>query len=41
MIGQVRNLIIRDCGKRVNNLISKNIKKILSNFLLITEKKIP
>ena len=39
MIGRVRILIIRDCGRRVDNLIPKNIEKTLPNFLLITKKK--
>jgi len=38
MIGQVRNLIIGDCGRRVDNLILKNIEETLPDFLLITKK---
>ena len=38
MIGRVRNLIIRNCGRRVDNLVPKNIKKTLPKFLLITKK---
>ena len=40
MIGQVRDLLIGDCERRVDNLVPNNIKKTLSNFLLIGEKKI-
>jgi len=35
MIRCVRNLIIRDCGRRVDNLIPKYIEETLLNFLLI------
>jgi hypothetical protein len=41
MIRRVRNLIIEDCGRRVDNLVPKNIEKTLPKFLLITEKQIP
>jgi len=32
MIGRVRNLIIGDCGRRIDNLVSKNIEGTLLNF---------
>jgi len=32
MIGRVRDLLIGDCGRRVDNLVPKNIEKTLSNF---------
>ena len=38
MIGQVRDLLIGDCGRRVDNLIPKNIEETLPKFLLITGK---
>ena len=41
MIERIRNLIIRDYRRRVDILISKNIKETLLKFLLITKKKIP
>ena len=40
MTGQVRDLLIGDCGRRVDNLVPKNIEETLPNFLLIIEKKI-
>jgi len=33
------NLIIIKCERKIDNLISKNIKEILSNFWLIVKKK--
>jgi hypothetical protein len=32
MIGRVRNLLIRDCGRRVDNLVLKDIEKTQPNF---------
>ena len=32
MIRQVRDLLIGDCGIRVDNLVPKNIEEILLNF---------
>jgi hypothetical protein len=32
MIGRVRDLLIGDCGRRVDNLVSKNIEETLPNF---------
>jgi hypothetical protein len=32
MIGRVRNLFIGDCGRRVDNLVLKNIEETLPNF---------
>jgi hypothetical protein len=39
MIERVRNLIIRNCGRRANNLISKNIEKTLPNFFINYREK--
>ena len=39
MIERIRNLIIRDYRRRVDILISKNIKETLPKFLFITKKK--
>ena len=39
MIGQVRDLLIGNCGRRVDNLVPKNIEEILLIFLLIIERK--
>jgi len=39
MIGHIWNLIIENCGRRVDNLIPKNIEKILLDFWLIANKK--
>ena len=41
MIGQVRDLLIGDCGRRVDNLVPKNIEETLPNFYWLQEKKIP
>jgi hypothetical protein len=32
MIGRVRNLLIGDCGSRVDNLVPKDTKETLPNF---------
>jgi hypothetical protein len=32
MIGRVRDLLIEDCGRRVDNLVSQNIEETLPNF---------
>jgi hypothetical protein len=32
MIGRVRNLLIRDCGRRVDNLVPKDIEETQPNF---------
>jgi len=32
MIGRVRDLLIGDCGRRVDNLVPQNIEETLSNF---------
>jgi len=38
MIGRVRNLIIEDCRRRVDNSVPKNIEETSPDFLLITKK---
>ena len=40
MIGKIRNLIIGNCGRRVANLVAKNIEETLPYFLLTQKKKI-
>jgi hypothetical protein len=32
MIGRVKDLLLGDCGRRVDNLVPKNIKETLLNF---------
>jgi Na+/citrate or Na+/malate symporter len=39
MIGWVRNLIIEDCRWKVDNLVSKNIKKNSAEFFIDYKKK--
>ena len=39
MTGQVRDLLIGDCGRRVDNLVPNNIEETLPKFLLIIKKK--
>ena len=41
MIGRVRNLLIRDCGRRVDNLVLKDIEETQPNFYWLQKKKIP
>jgi hypothetical protein len=41
MIGRVRDLLIGDCGRRVDNLVPKNIEETLPNFDWFQKKKIP
>ena len=38
MIGHVRDLLVEDCGRRVDNFVPKNIEETLPKFLLITKK---
>ena len=40
MIGRVRNLLIRDCGRRVDNLVPKDIEETQPNFYWLQKKKI-
>jgi hypothetical protein len=40
MIGKIRNLIIGNCGRRVANLVPKNIEETLPDFLLTQKKKL-
>ena len=39
MIGWVRNFLIGDYGRRVDNLVSKNMDETLSNFYWLQKKK--
>jgi hypothetical protein len=39
MIRRVRNLIIEDCGWRVNNLVPKNIEENSVEFFIDYKKK--
>jgi len=32
MIGRVKDLLLGDCGRRVDNLVPKNIEETLLNF---------
>jgi hypothetical protein len=41
MIGRVRDLLIEDCERRVDNLVPKNIEETLPNFIDYRRKKIP
>jgi hypothetical protein len=41
MIGRVRDLLIGDYGRRVDNLVPKNIEETLPNFYWFQKKKIP
>jgi len=39
MIGRVRNLLIGDCGRRVDNLVPKDIEETQPNFYWLQKKK--
>jgi len=39
MRGRVRDLLIGDCGRRVDNLVSKNIEETLPNFYWLYRRK--
>jgi hypothetical protein len=41
MIGRVRDLLIEDCERRVDNLVPKNIEETPPSFYWLQEKKNP